>query len=96
MPTRFSTLLAGLYAVMRYCAWRHPAYREQLAERDLIAQIRTLDVDAGRWFEFKAGKVRSGSGIHPRPDVTLSYETAAVAARLLTLPVNWQEQINAA
>ncbi|MBI1991367.1 MAG: hypothetical protein HYS65_16960, partial [Betaproteobacteria bacterium] len=96
MSARFSATLTGLYVAMRYCAWRDPAYCAQLAERDPIAQIRTLDADIGRWYEFKAGKVRSQSGIHPRPDVTLSYETAAVAARLLTLPVNWQEQINAA
>ena len=96
MSARFSITLAGLYAAMRYCAWRHPAYRAQLAERDLVAQIRVLDADIGRWYEIKAGTVRSSAGIHPRPDVTLSYETAAVAARLLTLPVDWQEQINAA
>ena len=59
MSARFSATLTGLYAAMRFCAWRDPAYRAQLAERDLIAQIRTLDADVGRWYEIKAGKVRS-------------------------------------
>jgi molybdopterin guanine dinucleotide-containing S/N-oxide reductase-like protein len=81
---------------MRYCAWRHPAYRAQLAERDLVAQIRTRDADVGRWFEIKGGKVRSRAGLHPRPDVTLSYETAAVAVELLVPPIDWLRQIEAA
>lgn len=96
MSLRFSATLAGLYAAMRYCAWRHPAYRAQLAERDFVGQIRALEADIGRWFEIKAGTVRSGAGIHPKPDVTLSYETAAVGARLLMPRVDWQEQIDAA
>ncbi|MCC6532993.1 MAG: molybdopterin-dependent oxidoreductase [Burkholderiales bacterium] len=96
MTVRVSTLLIGLYAAMRYCAWRYPHYRDQLAERDLIAQIRVREDDSGRWYEVRAGRVRSRSGIHPNPDVTLSYETAAVAAQLLTPPIDWQQQIDCA
>ena len=66
---------------MRYCAWRYPAYRAQLAERDFVGQVRLGDADAGRWFEIKAGRVRSGAGLHPKADVTLCYETAATAVR---------------
>ena len=50
MSARFSLMLTGLYGAMRYCAWRHPAYRAQLAARDLVAQIRTREADIGRWF----------------------------------------------
>jgi len=96
MSALFSSILAGLYALMRYCAWRYPAYRAQLAKRDFVGQIRTLDADVGRWFEFKSGRVRSRSGIHPKPDVTLSYETAATAVRLLVPPIDWLEQIESA
>ena len=96
MPTLFPAILTGLYAFMRYCAWRHPAYRAQLAERDFVGQIRTLDEDLGRWFEFKGGRVYSRSGFHPRPDVTIAYETAKIAVRLLVPPINWLEQIEAA
>ena len=96
MSARFSLMLTGLYGAMRYCAWRHPAYRAQLAARDLVAQIRTREADIGRWFEFKGGKLSSRRGIHPKPDITLSYETAELGARLLTPPVDWLEQIDAA
>src|SRR3990172_1664566 len=81
---------------MRYCAWRYPAYRAQLAERDLVAQIRLRDAEAGRWFEFKGGKLHSRGGIHPRPDVIMSYETADIAHRLLTPTIDWSRQVEAA
>jgi len=93
---RLSAILNGLYGVMRYSAWRYPAYRAQLAERDFVGQIRTRDAQDGRWFEIKAGAVRSRAGIHPKPDVTLIYESAQVAVKLLLPPIDWQEQIESA
>ena len=91
-----SAVLAALHALMRYSAWRDPAYRAQLAERDFVGQIRTRDGRNGRWFEFKAGGVRSGAGMHPNPGVTLSYESAAVALKLMLPPIDWLEQIESA
>ena len=96
MSVRFSATLTGLSALMRYCAWRYPAYRAQLAERDLVAQIRLRDADVGRWFELKGGALRSRAGIHPRPDVVMSYETAEIAHRLLTPAINWGRLVEAA
>ena len=96
MSLRLSAILNGLYGVMRYSAWRYPAYRAQLAERDFVGQIRTRDAQDGRWFEIKAGAVRSRAGIHPKPDVTLIYESAQVAVKLLLPPIDWQEQIESA
>ena len=78
MSLRLAAILNGIYAVMRYSSWRYPAYRAQLAEHDFVGQIRTRDTGIGRWFEIKAGTVRSGAGIHSKPDVTLNYESAAV------------------
>jgi len=92
----FSAMLIGLYALMRYGIWRYPSYRAQLAEHDVIAQIRSLDTDTGRWFEIKGGRVRSGKGLHPQPDITLSYETAVAAVRLMLPPIDWQAQVEAA
>jgi len=34
MSVLFSLVLAGLGVAMRWCAWRHPAYRAELAARD--------------------------------------------------------------
>ena len=96
MPTLFSTILTGLYVLMRYCAWRNGAYRSQLAERDFVAQIRVRDADIGRWFSFANGTVRSRAGIHAHADITISYETAAQAVKLLFSQFNWQKQLEAA
>ena len=44
---------------------------------------------------FRGGHVTSGKGIHPKPDVTLAFKTAAIGAGLLMPPINWLDQINA-
>ena len=96
MSMVFSALLAGLYALIRICAWRSRSYRAQLAQRDFIAQIRVRDADIGRWFIFSGGKVRSRAGLHPRPDVTVSYETAAQAVTLIIGQLLGRQQTEAA
>ncbi|MEE8517142.1 MAG: molybdopterin-dependent oxidoreductase, partial [Alphaproteobacteria bacterium] len=72
-----------------------PAYRARLKERDCTCQIKTMDGSVGRWFTFTGGKITSASGIHPNPDVTLSFKTAKLATRLMMPPVNYQQQIDA-
>ena len=96
MSMVFSALLAGLYALIRICAWRSPSYRAQLAQRDFIAQIRVRNADIGRWFIFSGGKVRSRAGLHPRPDVMVSYETAAQAVVLIIGQLLGRQQTEAA
>ena len=92
---RFSILLFGMWLLMRYCAWRYPAFRARLAEKDFTAQIRTKDAKAGRSYTFAGGKVRSRRGIAPNPEVTLTFKNAKIAARLLMPPIDPLEQINA-
>ena len=64
MTLVFRSILAGLHLMMRWCAWRHPAFRAQLAEHDYVAQIRTRDADIGRWFAFAHGDGHL-AGRHP-------------------------------
>ena len=54
-----------------------------------------MDGRIGRSFTFSGGRVRSKGGIHPNPDVCLSFKSATLGARLLTPPVDYQEQIDA-
>jgi trimethylamine-N-oxide reductase (cytochrome c) len=61
----------------------------------MTAQMRTKDGRIGRWYRFENGKVTSGAGLHDNPDVTLTFKTAEIAARLLMPPINQLEQINA-
>ena len=92
---RFSLLLYGLSLLLRYCAWRYPAFRARLAEKNFTAQMRTKDGTAGRAYVFKDGKVRSRGGVVSDADVTLTFKTAAIGARLLMPPIDALEQINA-
>jgi hypothetical protein len=78
---RFSVILWGFAQAMKVSARRHPAFRDRLRERNLVAQIKARDEETGRWFDIRAGKVRSGAGLHARPDITLAFKTAAIALR---------------
>lgn len=92
---RFSLILFGLNLLFKYCAWRYPAFRERLKEKNFVAQIKTADNSMGRWYEFGNGTVRSASGIHANPDIYLAFKNAAIAAELLTPPIKQQRQIDA-
>ncbi len=95
MTTKFSLLLYGLLILLRYCAWRYPAFRNRLKEKDFTAQIRTKDRKIGRYYAFAKGSIRSKHGIHHDPDVSLVFKNANIAARLLMPPIDQLEQINA-
>jgi len=92
---KFSAILWGLAQLLRYAAWRHPAFRARLKEKNLVAQIKARDEETGRWFALRDGKLTSGAGRHARPDITLAFKTAAHGAALLMPPINWLDQINA-
>jgi trimethylamine-N-oxide reductase (cytochrome c) len=92
---RFSLILFGLHLVLKYTAWRYPAFRERLKERNLIGQIKVWDGSVGRYFIFRDGKITSRAGIHPEPDVCMGFKTAELAVNLLLPPINWLDQINA-
>src|SRR4029077_2983826 len=78
-----------------YVAWRHPAFRVRLKERNLVAQLKARDEEIGRWYAIKDGKVSSGAGLRADADVPLSFTTARLGADLLMPPINWLDQINA-
>ena len=92
---RLSLILLGLSILLKYTAWRYPAFRARLREKNLTAQIRTWDGSVGRYYVFRDGRVSSKAGIHPEPDICMSFKTAALGAELLMPPVNWLDQINA-
>src|SRR3984957_7630248 len=92
---KLSLILFGLAQLLKLQAFRHPAFRARLKERDLVAQILARDEETGRWFRLKDGRITSGAGLHPSPDIKLMFKNAAIGAALLTPPVNWLNQINA-
>ena len=92
---KLALILYAISWLLRYAARREPAFRARLGEKDITAQLRTKDGRIGRWFSLRDGRVASARGLHDDPDITLSFETAALGARLLTPPIDWLDQINA-
>ncbi|HEY4821930.1 MAG TPA: molybdopterin-dependent oxidoreductase, partial [Xanthobacteraceae bacterium] len=92
---KFSLILWGLAQVLKFTAWRHPVFRARLKERNLVAQLTARDEETGRWYELRDGRITSGAGRHPKPDVTLAFKNATLGASLLAPPINWLDQINA-
>ena len=91
----FSIILLGLDWTLRFTAWRHPAFRARLKEKNFVAQIKIADDRAGRYFRFEDGRLRSTSGVHPNPDVCLAFKSKSIAVKLLIPPVDYQQQIDA-
>ena len=57
---KLSLILFGLAQLLKLQAFRHPAFRARLKERNLVAQIMARDEETGRWFELKDGKITLG------------------------------------
>ena len=92
---KLSVILYGMVQMLRFKALRYPIFRARLKEQNFTAQIKVMDDSQGRHITFKNGKISSKSGIHPHPDVCLSFSTVALAADLLTPPINQLNQIEA-
>ena len=88
-PLKLALILFGLSLLMKFQAWRHPALRARLKEKDLTAQFIARDEEIGRWFKFENGRVSSGFGLRKDADVTVGFKNAALGAGLLMPPINW-------
>ena len=92
---KFYLILLGLDWLIRFTAWRHPAFKARLGEQNFTAQIKIGDDTAGRYYSFQDGVFSSHAGIHPEPDVCLSFKSQTIAVKLLVPPVDYQQQIDA-
>src|ERR687897_770693 len=92
---KLSLILFGLSLLLKFQAWRHPAFRARLKEKNLTAQFMARDEEIGRWFSFRGGRITSGFGVRKDADVTVAFKNAALGANLLMPPINWLDQINA-
>ncbi len=92
---RFRIILWGLAQLVKFAAWRYPAFAARLKERNLVAQLKARDEEIGRWYAIRDGKVTSGAGLRADAEVTLAFKTAGIGADLLMPPINWLDQINA-
>jgi trimethylamine-N-oxide reductase (cytochrome c) len=93
--TQFSITLFGLHKLMQFTVRRHPSFRDRLREKNFTAQIKLKDNSQGRYFTFKDGNISSESGIHPNPNITITYKNAYLAVKLMRPNRDQLEQINA-
>jgi trimethylamine-N-oxide reductase (cytochrome c) len=93
---RFSILLWGLVQALKLAARFYPAFAARIRERNVIAQFKIQDNSAGRWIKFDNGKIRSGSGIHAKPDLSIFFQNEAIAVEFLTPPFDQLVRIDAA
>lgn len=89
-------LLFGLSVVMGRTIGKDAEFRAFASQYDCIAQVRLKDGSVGRYFMFKGGKLTTRAGIHPNPDVTVSFKDAATAIKLMKVPTNQAESVHAA
>lgn len=93
---QFAAVLYALEKLLRLTAKRHAGFAGRLKEKNMVAQIKLRDNSQGRYFVFQDGRVSSKAGLHPGPDIVMSFDTAAVAARLMQPNRNMLDFISAA
>ena len=94
--TTLKAILFGLPQILRACARLDPEFRRTLRRHNLVAQFRLKDGSIGRWCALEAGRVRSRAGLHPKPDVTISFRDVATALTFLRPSPNQSEIVHAA
>ena len=92
---KFKIILFGMYLLLRWAAWKYPAFRTRLGEKNFTAQLRTRGGECGRWFTFHDQNITTGSGLYANPDMVLVFADATTGARLLTPPIDWGAQTHA-
>lgn len=91
---RLAATLFGLGRLLKMRAAVDRNFHSLIRTRECVAQIQTRDGRVSRHFIFSKRGVRDKAGLHPSPDVVLSFASAELGCRLLTPPINWNEQVH--
>jgi len=94
--TGLRAILFALTQVLRICARVDPGFRRQMRQHNIVAQIRLKDGSIGRWYALENGRVRSRAGLHPKPNVTMSFRDVRTALTFLIPPPDRSEIVHAA
>lgn len=76
---KFWFLLLILGWRMRWLANHNDAFKEKLEEKDTILQFRTESGKVARYYIIRDLKVKPFAGIHPKPNMCMSFKDAAYA-----------------
>jgi molybdopterin guanine dinucleotide-containing S/N-oxide reductase-like protein len=91
----FFLVLFFLNMALKIRIRNHPAFRSRLQGMNLTAQLKIRDNSGGRYFTFSQGRMISRNGIHPKPDVLMTFTSAALGVELMTPPWDHLARINA-
>ena len=81
----FSIILLVFKFLLRRQARLHPSFKDRIKEKKFTTQIKLQDNSVGRYFTFRDGKIISKKGIHPRPDISMTFRSADIAVKLLII-----------
>lgn len=94
--TVLKAILFALTHIMRRSVRKHGTMRTFAARHNCVAQIKLKDNSVGRYYIFAGAKIRSASGIHPKPDVTMVFNDLKTALIFLKPPQKQSEIVHAA
>lgn len=81
---RLEGILMSLAVTMYLVGRFNRDFREDLKERDGIAEIRTSDYAVAWRFHIAHGAVRTARGSHPNPDYAMVYKDIPIAVDVMT------------
>ena len=74
---KFRFLLWMLGFLMSRASRKNPAFAQQLADKDLVFQLQTLDGKVARHFKVKNQRIISHGGLYPEPALAIAFKDAA-------------------
>lgn len=74
---KFRFLLWAMGLLMAKASRKNPAFQQQLADKDLVFQLQTLDGKVARHFIVKDMRISSQAGTHPQPAFAIAFKDAA-------------------
>ena len=90
------TLLLGLGPLLDRATRARPAFRAFAKRHDAVVQIQLKDGSIGRWFDVRAGRIRSHGGIHPKPGVRMLFKDVDTALAMMKPNPDMGEVVHAA
>ncbi|HSW25610.1 MAG TPA: molybdopterin-dependent oxidoreductase, partial [Burkholderiaceae bacterium] len=90
------TILLALGPMLGQAARSRPAFRAFARRHDAVVQIQLKDGSLGRWFDVRAGRIRSRAGLHPNPQVRMMFKDVDTALTMMKPNPDMGEVIHAA
>ncbi len=88
-------MLFGIPKALAVAGRIYPEFAAMLAQRDCVVQMRVKSGGVSRHIYFREGKIRSKSGLHPKPDLDLIWSAPEDALRMFIFNRDFLARIDA-